>query len=66
VRVLGAVCGVAPDGSPVDVPSASQRRLLGLLAVHAPRPLRAEWLADVLGVSPGALRTTVARLRTTV
>jgi len=42
VRVLGTVCGVAPDGSLVDVPSARQRRLLGLLAVHAPRPSRAE------------------------
>lgn len=66
VCVLGAVCGVTPAGSIIDVPSASQRRLLGLLAVHAPRPLRAEWLADVLGVTPGALRTTVARLRTTI
>ena len=66
VRVLGAVCGVAPDGSIVDVPSASQRRLLGLLAVHAPRQLRAEWLADVLGVTAGALRTTVSRLRTVI
>ena len=62
VRVLGAVCGVAPDGSIIDVPSASQRRLLGLLAVHAPQQLRAEWLADVLGVTPGALRTTVSRV----
>ncbi len=66
VRVLGAVCGVTPDGSIIDVPSASQRRLLGLLAVHAPRQLRAEWLADVLGVTTGALRTTVSRLRTTI
>jgi DNA-binding SARP family transcriptional activator len=66
VHVLGAVCGVTPDGSIVDVPSASQRRLLGLLAVHAPRQLRAEWLADVLGVTTGALRTTVSRLRTTI
>ena len=66
VCVLGAVCGMTPGGSIIDVPSASQRRLLGLLAVHAPRPLRAEWLADVLGVTPGALRTTVARLRTTI
>jgi DNA-binding SARP family transcriptional activator/tetratricopeptide (TPR) repeat protein len=57
---------VAPDGSIVDVPSASQRRLLGLLAVHAPRQLRAEWLADVLGITAGALRTTVSRLRTTI
>ena len=66
VRVLGAVCGMTPDGLLIDVPSVSQRRLLGLLAVHAPRPLRAERLADVLGVSTGALRTTVARLRTTI
>jgi DNA-binding SARP family transcriptional activator len=66
VHVLGAVYGVTPDGSIVDVPSASQRRLLGLLAVHAPRQLRAEWLADVLGVTTGALRTTVSRLRTTI
>ena len=57
---------MTPDGSIIDVPSASQRRLLGLLAVHAPRQLRPEWLADVLGVTTGALRTTVSRLRTTV
>ena len=66
VRVLGAVCGVTPNGSIIDVPSASQRRLLGLLAVQAPRQLRAEWLADVLGVTTGALRTTMSRLRTTI
>jgi DNA-binding SARP family transcriptional activator len=66
VHVLGTVHGVTRDGSIVDVPSASQRRLLGLLAIHAPRQLRAEWLADVLGVTAGALRTTVSRLRTTV
>ncbi len=66
VHVLGAVCGVMGDGSTIEVPSASQRRLLGLLAVHAPRQLRAEWLADLLGVTPGALRTTVSRLRTTI
>ena len=66
VRVLGTVCGVAPDGRVIEVPSASQRRLLGLLAVHAPRRLRAEWLADVLGVTTGALRTTISRLRATI
>jgi DNA-binding SARP family transcriptional activator/tetratricopeptide (TPR) repeat protein len=66
VHVLGAVCGVTPHGSIIDLPSASQRRLLGLLAVHAPRQLRPEWLADVLGVTTGALRTTVSRLRTTI
>jgi DNA-binding SARP family transcriptional activator len=66
VRVLGDVCAVAADGSVIDLPSPSQRRLLGLLALHAPRRLRSEMLADVLGVSPGALRTTVSRLRSAV
>ena len=66
IRVLGAVYGVTPEGVNIDVPSVSQRRLLGLLAIHAPRQLRAEWLADVLGVSAGALSTTVSRLRTTI
>ena len=61
VRVLGDVCAVAADGSVIDLPSPSQRRLLGLLALHAPRRLRSEMLADVLSVSPGALRTTVSR-----
>jgi hypothetical protein len=51
VHVLGAVYGVTSEGMNVDVPSASQRRLLGLLAIHAPRQLRAEWLAEVLGVT---------------
>jgi DNA-binding SARP family transcriptional activator len=66
VRVLGDVCVLAADGSVIDLPSPSQRRLLGLLALHAPRRLRSEMLADVLGVSPGALRTTVSRLRSAV
>jgi len=61
--VLGNVRAVAPDGGTVDVPSASQRRLLGLLAIHAPQPLRTERLADVLKISPGALRRSVSRLR---
>jgi len=63
VSVLGGVHAVTSAGSIVDLPSASQRRLLGLLALHAPRRLRSEWLADVLGISPGALRTSVSRLR---
>jgi DNA-binding SARP family transcriptional activator len=66
VRVLGGVSAVAADGTTVDLPSASQRRLLALLALHAPRRLRAEWLADALHVTPGALRTSVSRVRSTV
>jgi DNA-binding SARP family transcriptional activator len=51
------------SGCVVDLPSASQRRLLSILALHARTTLRAELLADALGVSPGALRTTLSRLR---
>lgn len=66
VRVLGVIGTVAADGAVRVLPSASQRRLLGLLAIHAPRPLRGEWLADALDLSPGALRTSISRLRATV
>jgi DNA-binding SARP family transcriptional activator len=66
VRVLGGVHAVATDGSLIDLPSVSQRRLLAVLALHAPRRLRSEWLADTLEISPGALRTSVSRVRTTV
>ena len=66
VRVLGGVHAVAVGGSAIDVPSASQRRLLAILALHSPRRLRSEWLADVLGIAPGALRMLVSRLRTTI
>jgi DNA-binding SARP family transcriptional activator/tetratricopeptide (TPR) repeat protein len=62
----GGVHAVAVDGSAIDLPSASQRRLLAILALHSPRRLRSEWLADVLGISPGALRTSVSRLRTAI
>ena len=51
------------SGRVVDLPSVSQRRLLGVLALHSRRSLRVEWLADTVGVSPGALRTTMSRLR---
>ncbi len=64
VRVLGNVCAVAPDGDIVEIPSVSQRRLLGLLALHTTQRLRTDWLADVLEISPGALRRSVSRLRT--
>ncbi|MDQ1455768.1 MAG: hypothetical protein QOH28_1388 [Actinomycetota bacterium] len=66
VRILGGVHLVAGDGSLIDLPSTSQRRLLAILALHSPRRLRSEWLADVLEISPGALRTSVSRVRATV
>ena len=66
VRLLGGVHAVAVDGSAIDLPSASQRRLLAILALHSPRRLRSEWLADIMGISPGALRMSVSRLRTAI
>jgi hypothetical protein len=63
VRLLGPVQVVLSSGRIVELPSASQRRLLAVLALHVRASIRAEWLADTLGVSPGALRTTVSRLR---
>ncbi|MCU1464217.1 MAG: ATPase [Actinomycetia bacterium] len=66
VRLLGGVHAVAVDGSAIDLPSASQRRLLAILALHSPRRLRTEWLADILGIAPGALRMSVSRLRTAI
>jgi DNA-binding SARP family transcriptional activator len=63
VRVLGPIQVVTTSGRALDLPSVSQRRLLARLAVDAPRALRVDLLCDVLAVSPGALRTTVSRLR---
>lgn len=63
MRVLGPVQLVTTFGLSLDLPSASQRRLVGLLATEAPRSLRAGWICDVLAVSPSALRTTVSRVR---
>ena len=66
VRVLGPVQVVTTSGRSLDLPSASQRRLVALLATQAPRSLRADWTCDVLAVSPSALRTTVSRVRRAV
>jgi DNA-binding SARP family transcriptional activator len=66
IRVLGPIQIVIASGCAVDLPSVSQRRLLGVLAVHAPSPVRAERLADVLHVSASGLRTGVTRLRRTL
>lgn len=63
VRVLGPVQLLGANGELVDLPSAAQRRLLGVLALHASAPVRAEYLCGVLGITGGALRTSVSRLR---
>ena len=50
VRVLGPIQVVTTSGRVLDLPSASQRRLLARLAVDAPRALRVDLLCDVLAV----------------
>ena len=63
VRLLGSVRFVKDDGEVLDLPSASQRRLLAALSLTGGATLRPEYLSDLLEVSAGALRTTVSRLR---
>ncbi|MEO7369913.1 MAG: AAA family ATPase [Ilumatobacteraceae bacterium] len=63
VRVLGPVQLLGVAGEVIERPSAAQRRLLGVLAIHASAPVRAEWLCGVLEITSGALRTSVSRLR---
>ena len=63
--VLGAV-GVTRNGVDVSLGSAPQRRLLGLLCSRANAVVAADRLAEQLGLTPGALRTSISRLRALV
>jgi predicted ATPase/DNA-binding SARP family transcriptional activator len=63
ILLLGSIRAVLADGRVVEPPSASQRRLLALLAIEAGQTLRPDYLADILAISSGALRSTVSRLR---
>jgi DNA-binding SARP family transcriptional activator len=66
VRLLGPIQVVTAQAQELDVPSATQRRLLGILGIHHGRTVRSETLAELLGVTVGALRQSVARLRTLI
>jgi class 3 adenylate cyclase len=61
-KVLGSLQVNGRNGMPIDLPSVSQRRLVCLLLVR-PSGVSADYLAEHLEVSPGALRTMVSRLR---
>jgi predicted ATPase/DNA-binding SARP family transcriptional activator len=65
-RLLGPIQVVDELGRAITAPSVTQRRLLGVLAIHNGSSVRSENLADILGVTIGALRQTVARLRTSL
>jgi DNA-binding SARP family transcriptional activator len=62
VQILGSV-RLRTGDERASPPSASQRRLLAVLATHVGESMRIAYLSDLLAVSPPALRTTVSRLR---
>ncbi len=64
--VLGPLRVVPPDGRPVRLRSAAQRRLLSLLVMRAGTVVSADELSDRLGLTAGALRTAMSRLRRVV
>ncbi len=61
--VLGPLEVLDARGRPVRLASAPQRRLVSLLVLGVGTPRSADFLADCLRLSPGALRTAVSRLR---
>lgn len=65
-RVLGPIELLGDAGARVRLVSERQRRLVAILAVHAGRTVGAEVLGDALDLNPGALRTSVSRLRRVV
>ncbi len=63
IRVLGPIEISDDAGNHLAVAGAAQRRLLAMLMIHRGSVVRAERLAEVSGVSLGALRVTVSRFR---
>jgi predicted ATPase/DNA-binding SARP family transcriptional activator len=66
VRLLGSIRFVTATGTVIDLPSASQRRLVAVLGLNAGVTVRAAQLTDLLGIQSGALRATVSRVRRTI
>ena len=62
-KVLGAIRAVDADGRELTLVSEPQRRLLAILCLHAGGVVRSAVLEEHLGLSAGALRTSISRLR---
>ena len=62
-RVLGTVRAFDSDGQRLTLASQAQRRLLAMLCQRAHTTIRSEVLEEHLGLSSGALRTSISRLR---
>ncbi len=66
VRLLGPVRISTAQNIEIPLASRQQRGLAAVLASHAGQTLRPEYLGDCIGLTPGALRTAVSRLRRVV
>lgn len=66
VELLGSVRFLCERGLSVEPPSASQRRLLALLTLRSATSTSPDELAELLGLSTGAVRTGMSRLRQTL
>jgi len=62
-KVLGAVRAFDSDGQRLTLASQAQRRLLAMLCLRSHTTVRSVVLEEHLGLSPGALRTSISRLR---
>jgi class 3 adenylate cyclase/predicted ATPase/biotin operon repressor len=62
-NVLGPLTAIGNEGRRVVMPSVAQRRLLSMLLLRSGTVVSADYLADHLELSTGALRTSVSRLR---
>ena len=65
-EVLGEVHVVRPDGNVVALTGTAQRRLVAAPVAEVGAAVHADTLADLLDLSPGALRTAVSRIRRVV
>jgi hypothetical protein len=63
IALLGALVLVGTDDQEIAVASVAQRRLVSALGMHSGSVVRAGSLENWLGLSPGALRTSISRLR---
>ena len=64
--VLGPLRVVGAGGSQLVLAGTAQRRMISILVSRAGTVVSADWLAEHLELSPGALRTSVSRLRRVV
>ncbi len=63
VHLLGPVRVVSQDGSLVTPSSVAQRQLIALLALRAGEVVPTDTMCESLQLTPGAVRTTISRVR---